>query len=326
MTRAPAQFQPRRWLRDAHLQSILPSVPPRRFWTQWRARALLAAAQPWLLDCGADVRLQAWFSANGSTAARTAVLLHGWEGNAGSCYLLSLGALLYAQGYSVVRLNLRDHDGTQALNRGLFHSCRLSDVTGALRAIAARCGVTPLYLAGFSLGGNFLLRACAEPALPASVAGVVAISPVLEPEHTLRALEYGWPLYHSYFVRRWSRSLRVKQRCWPDSYNFSELLRTGKLRTMTDVLVRQCTDFADTACYLGGYAITGARLQTLSVPARLLAASDDPIVPAADLQALAPTSSLRVTRTTHGGHCGFLSGLLQPAYSDQFVLEEFANF
>jgi len=243
-----------------------------------------------------------------------------------SCYVLSLAALLYARGYAVVRLNLRDHGRTQALNQGLFHSCRLSDVTGALCAIAARCGTQPLYLAGFSLGGNFLLRACAEPTLPASVAGVVAVSPVLDPDHTLRALEQGWPLYHDYFVHHWARSLRRKQRLWPETYNFEELLRTKSLRIMTDVLVRECTDFADSSCYLDGYAITGARLQTLGVPARILVADDDPMIPAADRSRLAPTPCLRITHTVHGGHCGFLTRLLAPAYCDQFTLEQFAQF
>jgi predicted alpha/beta-fold hydrolase len=287
---------------------------------------VLATAQPWILDCGSGVRLQAWHSATDAEQRRTALLLHGWEGSATSCYVLSLAALLYARGYDIVRLNLRDHGHTQELNQGLFHSCRLSDVTGALRAIADRCARQPLYLAGFSLGGNFLLRACAEPALPASVRGVVAISPVLEPAHTLRALERGWPVYHKYFVHHWSRSLRRKQRLWPGTYNFKELLRTKSLRVMTDALVRECTDFADSACYLDGYSITGARLQTLGVPARILIADDDPMIPPADQDRLAPTPCLRITRTIHGGHCGFLTGLLKPAYSDHFALEQFARF
>lgn len=319
-------FKPLRWLREAHLQSILSSLPPRRQWTLWRARAVIAAATPWLLDCGNGVRLQAWHSTTGPSQERTAVLLHGWEGSADSCYVLSLAALLYARGYAIVRLNLRDHGRTQALNQGLFHSCRLSDVTGALRAIAGHCDGQPLYLAGFSLGGNFLLRACAEPFLPASVRGVVAISPVLEPAHTLRALEQGWPLYHRYFVHHWSRSLRRKQRHWPETYNFRELLRTRSLRLMTDALVREFTDFADSSCYLDGYSITGARLQTLGVPARILIADDDPMIPAADQARLAPTPCLRVTRTLKGGHCGFLTGLLSPAYSDGFAMQQFARF
>jgi predicted alpha/beta-fold hydrolase len=287
---------------------------------------VVSAAQSWLLDCGGGVRLQAWHSAPDAPQGRTAVLLHGWEGSAGSCYVLSLAALLFAQGYAVLRLNLRDHGRTQALNQGLFHSCRLSDVTGALRAIAARCGTRPLYLAGFSLGGNFLLRACAEPGLPSSVRGVVAVSPVLEPAHTLRALEQGWPLYHKYFVHHWSRSLRLKQHQWPGTYKFEELLRTKSLRHMTDALVRECTEFADIACYLDGYSITGARLQTLSVPARILIADDDPMIPASDQARLAPTPCLSVTRTAYGGHCGFLWDLLGPAYSDQFAIEHFARF
>ena len=319
-------YRPRAWLRGGHLQSILPSLPPRRHWTRWQSRALRARAPAWLLDCGADVRLQAWYSPNPTACGRTAVLLHGWEGNADSCYVLSLAALLYERGYEIVRLNLRDHGRTQPLNRGLFHSCRLDDVTGALRAIAARCGAQPLYLAGFSLGGNFLLRACAEPALPASVAGVVAISPVLDPEHTLRALEEGWPVYHAYFVQRWSRSLRYKQQCWPGVYDFHELLRSRSLRLMTDVLVRECTAFADSAAYLDGYSITGGRLLTLAVPARILAADDDPIIPAADLARLAATPLLRITRTAEGGHCGFLSRLLAPAYSDRYAAAQFDAF
>jgi len=319
-------YRPRAWLRGGHLQSILPSLPPRRNWTRWQSRALRAVARPWLLDCSNGVRLQAWHSPNPASCGRTAVLLHGWEGSADSCYVLSLAALLYAQGYEIVRLNLRDHGRTQPLNRGLFHSCRLADVTGALRAIAACCGAQPLFLAGFSLGGNFLLRACAEPALPERVAGVVAISPVLDPDHTLRALEEGWPVYHAYFVQRWSRSLRYKQQCWPDVYDFRELLRSRSLRIMTDVLVRERTDFANSAAYLDGYAITGARLLTLGVPARILAADDDPIIPAADLARLAPTPLLRVRRTVHGGHCGFLSGLLANAYSDRYAAAQFAAF
>jgi predicted alpha/beta-fold hydrolase len=319
-------FEPPRWLRDAHLQSILPSLPPHRYWARWRARALLKSSTAWELDCGEGVRLLAWHGPGTRPGAGTAVLLHGWEGSAESCYVLSLGALLHEHGYGVVRLNLRDHGGTHALNRDLFHSCRLADVTGALRAIAARCGGERLYLAGFSLGANFLLRACAEPALPPSVAGAVAISPVLDPDRALRALEQGAAIYHSYFVRRWSRSLRRKQRSWPDHYEFAELLRSRNLRAMTDHLVRACTEFADMACYLEGYAITGARLLPLSVPARVLIAEDDPIIPAGDLARLAPTPLLRVRRTAHGGHCGFLRWPMAHAWSDHYVLAQFAAF
>lgn len=323
---AAGGFRPRPWLRNAHLQSILPSLPPRRSLTRLRARALRRSATALLLDCGAGVRLQAWHNGGSAPRGRTAVLLHGWEGSVDSSYVLSLGTRLVKAGYDLVRVNLRDHGGTQALNHGLFHSCRLDDVSGALHAVARTCPGSRLYLAGFSLGGNFLLRAAAEPGLPASVAGVVAISPVLDPARTLSALEQGARVYHSYFVRKWSASLRIKQRCWPGYYDFSARPLRRSLRHMTDELVGAHTEFADIQCYLDGYALTGGRLLTLQAPARILAALDDPIIPAADLARLAATPLLQVERTAHGGHCGFLTSLFGPAYCDQFVLEQFAHF
>jgi len=90
------------------------------------------------------------------------VLLHGWEGSADSLYLLSLAQLLFEQRFEVVRLNLRDHGDTHHLNRELFHSCRLPEVVGAVRALQQRFAPRPLQLVGFSLGGNFMLRVAAQ--------------------------------------------------------------------------------------------------------------------------------------------------------------------
>jgi predicted alpha/beta-fold hydrolase len=253
-------------------------------------------------------------------AARAALLLHGWEGSAESMYVLSLGAELLAHGYDVVRLNLRDHGDTQHLNRELFHSCRLPEVIEAVRQVAERYVDSRLHLAGFSLGGNFLLR------VPANVAGVVAISPVLDPEQALRALEQGWTLYHRYFVDRWSRSLRTKQRAWPGEFEFSELLRMRNLRDMTAALVRDHTEFADAASYLEGYAVTGSRLASLRVPARILTSEDDPIIPVADVARLADSPYLRVQRESWGGHCGFIENLHAASFADRFVVEQFSRF
>ncbi len=311
-------------LRSAHLQSALHSLPPMSRQVRRRAAALRALSQPLLIDCGDGVRLLAQYTA----AARAhgpglAVVLHGWEGSADSACVLSLGSQLYQAGYAVLRLNLRDHGDSQHLNREIFHSCRLPELLGAVQAIAQRFEDMPLFFAGYSLGGNFLLRMAAQPAVPASVRGVVAISPVLDPARTLQALERGLPLYRRTFIRRWSRSLRRKQRLWPDRHDFSALLRLKDLRAMTAALVREHTPFVDLDAYLRGYAITGGCLATLAVPCSLLLAEDDPIVPAADLVLLAPSERLRIYRSRFGGHCGFFAGWSVPSAADRFVLERF---
>jgi uncharacterized protein len=321
------RFRPPAWLRNAHLQSILPSLPPLQQLAVRRARAVLAGAEEWLLDCGEGTRLQAWHTpALASTAGeggRLALLLHGWEGSADSAYVLSLAAELLASGYGIVRLNLRDHGNTHHLNPELFHSCRLPEVVGAVQAIAARARPRRLYFAGFSLGGNFLLRVAASGQAPPELAGVVAVSPVLEPARTLDAMEFGMPVYERYFVRKWLKSLRLKERHWPERYDMDATITERTLRGMTAALVDRHTEYPTLAEYLSGYAITGARLATLAAPARLLTAADDPIIPADDLQHLAPSPQLTIVRTRHGGHCGFIDRLGRPSFADRFVVETF---
>ncbi|HXC60274.1 MAG TPA: alpha/beta fold hydrolase [Steroidobacteraceae bacterium] len=322
-------FEPRWPWANRHLQSILPSILPRGRLRR-RAAALLAASEELTLDCGDGVRLQAYRavprrSELASPRARpqdsVAILLHGWEGSADSYYILALANRLFELGVTVIRLNLRDHGQTHHLNEGIFHSCRLDEVCGAVAALQKLSAVPP-WLIGFSLGGNFALRvAASEDARLGSLAGTIAISPVLHPDSAMRAMERGLPLYQRYFVKKWGASLRRKQQLWRPELVREEIFGYGDLRRMTDVLVAQHTEFAGIGAYLDGYAITGDRLATLKAPATLLAALDDPIIPAVDLARLARTPHLRVVTTEHGGHMGFLVSPFRPSWVNDFVVE-----
>jgi predicted alpha/beta-fold hydrolase len=321
-------FLPPRLLRGAHVQTMIGSVPPRSWLIRRRAAALVARAQPLVLDCGDGDRLQAWHSPQllnrrASDGRRLAILLHGWEGNVESPYVLSAAALLYQHNFAIVRLNLRDHGGTQALNKELFHSCRLPEVVGAVRAISAMYPDARLYLAGFSLGGNFMLRVAADAGAPEQLAAAVAVSPVLDPEATLNALEQGLTIYQRYFVKRWTRSLRAKQRAWPGERDYEPLMRSQNLRRMTADLVQHCTDFGSLEAYLSGYAVTGQRLSSLRVPAHIVLSADDPIIPAADLTSLARSDHLSIVHTRYGGHCGFVDYLSGPSIADHYMLDAF---
>lgn len=305
---------------------MLPSTQPLLGLTRRRARALLGEGGEFVLTCGDGVRLQAFHVPAPRPRQRLAVLLHGWEGHAESPYVLSLGALLLEAGYDVVRFHLRDHGNTHAMNQELFHSCRLPEVVGAVRDIAARFADWPLYLAGFSLGGNFLLRVGADPgAAGLPIRRIVAVSPVLNPVATLAALENGPAMYRWYFVQRWSKSLRFKQRAWPHIHVHEDLLRTRDLRRMTAGLVERCTDFPHIDDYLNGYAIIGPVLDTLHAPASILAAADDPIIPSGDLQRLSKSAPLKIVMTAHGGHCGFVDRPGRASFADRFALAEFEN-
>jgi len=321
-----AGFLPPAWLRNHHLQSILPTSRFRRPWIMRRARDLLAASSDHILDCGDGVRLAGHLStqeAAGRPAARTlVVLLHGWEGSAQSLYVLGLGSHLFASGHDVFRLNFRDHGGSHALNEGLFHSCRLDEVVGAVARLHAMFPDRELVVGGFSLGANFALRVAARaPEAGIPLRSVFAICPVLDPHSTLAVLEQGWWVYRLYFMRKWKRSLKEKQRCFPGVYNLGEILSLDTMTAMTDTMVRRYSEYPDLAAYLTGYAIVDGVLANLEVPSHVLIARDDPIIPARDIERLARTPALRLTVSPFGGHCGFLDHFGNDTWVNRWVTE-----
>jgi uncharacterized protein len=313
------EFRPPLWLRNPHVQSILATTFVRRGAIERRARPLIAAEREQLLECSAGMRLQCFVSSPPRGNGRAIVVLHGWEGSQESIYVLSLAQLLFEQGFEVARLNLRDHGETHHLKRELFHSCRLPEVIGALGALQRQFSARTLSAVGYSLGGNFLLRAAArarESGL--DLEQVVAVSPVLDPTETLVALETAMPGYQGYFVRKWRRSLRKKQAAWPRDYDFADA--GSDLREMTERLVLRHSEFARLEDYLDGYSITGARLASIASPAHILTSRDDPMIPVGGLGRIARPDSLTVTVTRYGGHCGFIERLEGITWAERFVL------
>lgn len=299
----------------------------RRTSVERRAASMIAASRQLILECGEGVRLAAWIADpdphRERAPRRLAVLLHGWEGSSNSLYLLSVAQLLHEQGLTVVRLNLRDHGDSHALNRGLFHSCRIAEVVGAVGRLQALYPDASLSLAGFSLGGNFCLRIGARaPRAGIRIARIVAVCPVLDPATTLAALERGPAMYRQYFLFKWRRSLRAKQQAWPDNYDFGELLAEPSLTAMTERMVLKYTDFPDLQSYLQGYAVTGDALAELQAPAHLITAHDDPMILPHDLERLSRPPSLRLTVTPRGGHCGFIDALRGPSWIDRMIVQE----
>jgi predicted alpha/beta-fold hydrolase len=312
-----------RGLRHPHLQSLLAGWPFRGRTLQRRAAALLGVSRREIVDCGDGVRLLGFSSMPPGRSRGLAILLHGWEGSADASYVLSVGGRLFEAGFEVFRLNFRDHGESYGLNRELFHSCRIDEVVGATRSILATHPAQRAFLIGHSLGGNFALRVAARaPAAAIALTKVVAICPVLRPHSTMRALEEGLWIYREYFLRRWRRSLLAKAACFPDLYDFGDLRRFATLTATTDFFVRQYTPFADLDAYLSGYAITGDALRGLTVPARLIAAADDPVIPIADLDDVAASHALTISVFPHGGHCAFLEDYRLRSWTDRAVLAE----
>ena len=318
-----ADFRPPRGLRNAHVQSVLASSFLRRWLRRGPRQVLERTAVEHILDCGHGVRLQGFHSRQDVTARPRAlvVLLHGWEGSAQSTYMGHTAGRLLAEGCDVFRLNFRDHGQTHHLNRELFHSCRIDEVVGAVAEVARRFADRPIVIGGFSLGGNFALRvALRAPAAGIPLAWTFAVCPAISPQATLGAIEDSPWFYEHYFLRKWRSSLKRKQTLFPDMELFSREEMNGNLRELTRDLVRRHTDFGSLENYLAGYAIGGDVLQSLTVPATILTAADDPVIPIADFRALKLAPTTQLTIAEHGGHCGFIQDWSLRSWAEDFIV------
>lgn len=317
------EFQPHRALRSAMLQSILATKSPRR--RRWLKRdgRMEADARYHLLDAGDGVRLGGWYSPQAAGSARgLAVLIHGWEGSHESSYLYSMACTIYAAGYSVFRLNLRDHGDSHHLNREFFHSARIAEVLGAIKAVQRFEPGLPLYVIGFSLGGNFALRVGLRgPAADVQPRLAIGISPAINPRATMQAIDDGPALFRWYFTGKWRKTVRAKKAAWPDT-DISGLLEGDSLMAITTAFAERQTEYRALDPYFAQYTLDHEALYASPTPLAIITAHDDAVVPIADFAGLrAQGSLLTCDLTRYGGHCGFIEDFALNCWTERRVLQ-----
>lgn len=320
-------FRPPWPLTSGHVQTMLSSSGVRRLLLPRSAREVARNAEDVVVDGGNDVRLTGAFTAqrSGRASRGLAVLFHGWEGSVDSTYVLQTGSRLLRDGWDVFRLNFRDHGASHHLNEALFHSCRIDEVVHALGDIVRRWPRPVTALAGFSLGGNFALRA----ALRAPAAGIpldyaLAVCPIIDPGEGLFSLEQSAPwFYQAYFMRKWRQSLKAKQQAFPQHQYFELAELKQSLRGLTEALVLRHTDFGSLQAYLDGYSVARGALAGLAVPATILTARDDPVIPVDAFEQLQLPPNVELDIADHGGHCGFIRGVDMVSFTDEYIAARF---
>ena len=316
-----ADYQPPKWLHNPHLQSALSSSGLRRRRGLRALNATGAVTNEHIFDGGDGVRLQGLHSAiPGGGAQGLALLLHGWEGSVDSSYMRMTAARLLEAGFDVVRLNFRDHGETHHLNEGLFHSNLLDEVVHAAGDVSRRFPAQRMVVAGYSLGGNFALRlALRAPAAGLELARAIAVCPVLDPAATMTEMERGQPLYHWYFQRKWRSSLERKRELFPTLHDYDKAVLSKGLRELTDWLVERHTDFGSLDDYFNGYSIAGERLAGLKVPADILMAEDDPVIPVGTFRDWQLPARTHLEISPWGGHCGFIENAACDGFAERWV-------
>ena len=328
-TIAKNTFSPPPVLKNAHVQSIFNSVGPRKFRAKRIAKKL--NSKPLILSTPLDIQLTAEFDrcedvCRGISKNAVVILLHGWEGSSQSAYQLTTAHYLLNHGYDVLRLNLRDHGDSHHLNKEMFNSTMIEEVGDAIASFLKEYKYPNVFLAGFSLGGNFTLRITADRAEELTLKAAVGICPPVDPNNAMFALNNSLFIYELYFFRRWTRSIQKKQKYFPDSDFGAELKKVKTLDDVNNTFIPKYTPFDDAQSYFASYALTGDRLKELAIPAYLIASKDDPILPIEDIAKIIKPKNLIIEIQENGGHCGFIQDLSAHSWVEPRLLEIFDSY
>ncbi len=303
-------FQPPFGLGGGGIQTIVGSTVRKAF-AQRRASGLRSVEKPLLLTAADGAKLVAWVSEQ-TKPAPLVIVIHGWLGTHNSGYNLSLANELWENGFSVARLNLRDHGGTADLNPGMFHNGLIDEVVDVVAQLQER--YRHVAVIGFSLGGNFALRIAKALAIPA-----LGICPLMDPAASVAVIDRGFNVYKGYFMRKWRKAMDEKSAAFPERYNFQETGAYG-LKTvhgMTHHFVSEYTDYETLNAYYECYTLTGRFLDGVS--AGILAAADDPVVPSEGFDDL--PASVELVLLPQGGHCAFVDSYAMTSFADEFATE-----
>jgi predicted alpha/beta-fold hydrolase len=241
-------------------------------------------------------------------ASSTLILVHGLEGCSDSHYMHGIAAKAYRAGLNVIRLNQRTCGGTEHLTPTLYNSGLSGDYWTVVRELATVDGLSRIWLVGYSMGGNLVLKAAGELGFSEpTLCGVVAVCPNIDPTQCVDALEQpsNW-IYHNHFLTRLKARLRRKAALMPDKWDLRELARIRSIREFDDRYTAPDGGYHSGADY---YDRAGARhvLGSIAVPTLIITAQDDPFIPYSmfALRAIAQNSSITLIAPRYGGHCGF---------------------
>lgn len=294
-------FRPARWLRNGHANTVYSFLRPRFV-------RLPAAHEDWLpVAPGVEILLRSHWQPRPAPAL---LLVHGLEGSSEAGYMLTAAAAALEQGWHAIRMNVRGCGDSETRCATLYNSGLSADVAAALRWLQSLPGVDGVALAGFSMGGNLVLKCAGElgGSYP-DLCAVVAVSPCLDLAACADALHR--PVNY-FYERRFLRGLEARLRRhaarFPGRYPLERLAGIASVREFDDRFTAPFTGYRDAEDY---YARASASvvLKGIGVPTLLLHAEDDPfiVITPASRRALAANPAISFQPSAHGGHCAFIA-------------------
>jgi uncharacterized protein len=239
---------------------------------------------------------------------KTAILLHGLEGNAQRRYMVCQGKVLIENGWDVCGVNYRGCSGEDNLCYGSYNAGKTDDLEAVIDFILKKDRYDEIVLIGFSLGGNLLLKYLGERInLPKEIKKGILISAPLNLRGSMyRLSESGNIIYRTSFLYNLRKKYKLKMPKHPDKMSPDELKTIRSLKDFDDRYTAPAHGFKDAFDYYE----KNSSLQFLPdivTPVLLLSAENDSFLSEECYPKVFASQSkniyLEMPKT--GGHVGF---------------------
>lgn len=312
-------FCPARWLPGGHSQTLF-SVLFRRAPRLQRRRERLTLSDGDFLDLD-------WYGPDGPDVPLV-ILLHGLTGSSSSLYILGQQRALAAQGWPSVAVNWRGCSGEPNQRARSYHSGASEDLAEVVDHLSQQHPGRTLAAAGYSLGGNVLLKYLGETGPDCRLRAAAAISVPFRLDQCADRIRQGFSrVYQTRFLRDLLAYTRNKQRLFAHQGLHAEHARLSAIGSLEGMdsfwdfdhrVTAPLHGFASAEDY---YRRCSSRyfLSAIRVPTLIIQALDDPFVfphTVPELAELAPGTEMELY--AKGGHVGFIEG---PPWRPRYYLE-----
>lgn len=309
-------FRPARWLRNRHAQTIYPSFP----WA-WRERPALRREVLKLPD-GDETAVDWVIETEGTPkSAPLLIILHGLESSAESAYARMLMQAAASRQWRCCVLHFRDCGDYRNVLPRRYHAGETNDVRYFVAKLEREGQFGPMVAAGYSLGGNVLLKYLGESGAGCPLKGAAAVCVPLNLHACADALNKGISKgYQRYLLKRMKRSVRRKFNPYTAAFDWQRAMQARTFAEFDDAVTAPLHGFASKDDYYDKCSSVHF-LTRIERPTLIVNALDDPfmtpeVIPVAGQ--LSEHVTLEVSE--HGGHVGFIEG--GPPWRPRFYLPE----
>jgi len=296
-------FEPFPLLSNGHLMTIVPTFIPRKF------PELAESERRRIFEVSPGVKILTHCHWQHERLKHpTLILVHGLEGSADSHSVLGLTVKALARGFNIVRMNMRNCGGTFHMTPTLYDSGMSADVLCIINQLQKE-GLKEICLAGWSMGGNIVLKATAELSEhgPEILAGVCAISPAIDLPAAITILQKGFNrIYERHFLTGLKTLLRKKASIFPGMFDVSNLDKINSLKEFDQTYTAHYGGWGSAEIYYEKASALPV-MHKIQVPSLIIQAKDDPLIPFGSFESPAfQNPNITLIATEHGGHGGFL--------------------